>query len=587
MQQTRVFEVLDKIKARFSHKDDMLACKTPQGWRKYGIDEIIEQVNAVSSALLEAGIKTGDKVGIMANNRPEWNFVDYGCQQIGAVLVPIFPTVGKSDLEFILNHAEIKHLFISSEEIFKKIKAVSSPVEFIYAFDEVKEAFSFEKFIANGKENLSKNLPQIEKIKASVQPDDLFTILYTSGTTGIPKGVMLSHKNLLSNMHACENIVPFKDHWRALSFLPLNHIYERMINTLLLNMGSSVYYAQGFETISENLKEVKPHLFGTVPRLLELVYDKLITKGNELKGVKKKLFFWAVDIGLRYEGEGKNSFGYELKRKIADKLIYSKWREALGGNTEYIISGGAALQTRLAKVFTCAKLNTLEGYGLTETSPVIAVNKAGKGNNHIGTVGPVLDNIELKLAEDGEIILKAPSVMLGYYKNEAATAEVIDCEGYFHTGDVGMFVNGNFLKITDRKKEIFKTSAGKYIAPLVIENMLKECRLVEQCMVIGEQQKFASALIVPSAENAKRFLAENGLEAQTETAKTEALKKEISLFIRDLNKRLAPYEQLKRVELLTKSWSIEGGELTPKMSMKRKAILEKNKEAVQKIYSVD
>ncbi len=592
MQVTRVFDILGKIATDFGDKTDLLCSKEKKAdWKCFTAADFVANANYVAAALIQKGIKPGDKIALISNNRPEWNFVDFGCQMAGAILVPVYPTISQTDLQFILKHAEVKAVFISSADLLKKLQIFRYEwsFDFICSFTDMDGALSFSSFLKTGEQHYHQYKIQIENIKQNIKPDDLLSILYTSGTTGTPKGVMISHKNLLSNIQACQTFVPFQSSWRTLSFLPLNHIYERMFNTLMLYLGVSVYYAQGLETIADNLKEVKPQIFVTVPRLLERMFDKILSKGAQLKGAKKKIFDWAVDLSLKYEPDGANGSVYELKRKIADKLVYSKWREALGGNARYAASGGAALQPRLARAFTCAGIETLQGFGLTETSPVIAVCRAGKGNNKFGTSGPIIENGILKIAEDGEILFKGPGVMLGYYKNPEATAEVMDAEGWFHTGDIGVLEDGKFLKITDRKKEIFKTSSGKYIAPLVLENKLKECRFVEQCIVIGEGQKFASALIVPSFEFIKEWCLEKGISFTSNEAiiQHSDLKKEVNTFIRDLNKTLAPYEQLKRPELLSAVWTIDGGEMTPKMSLKRKVILEKNKIAVEKIFSIE
>jgi len=587
MQVTRVFDILSKIEAEFSDKKDLLCSKDKKSeWKYFSSADFVSNARYMAAALVQNGIKPGDKIALISNNRPEWNFVDFGCQLAGAILVPVFPTISQTDLGFILKHSESKMIFLSTADIFKKI--VDFDPKRIYSFNVVEGTLPFSVFLEEGKAHWNEHKSTIEKIMRDIKPGDLISILYTSGTTGTPKGVMISHHNLISNIQACEHFVPFSPTWRNLSFLPLNHIYERMFNTLMLYLGISVYYAQGLETIADNAKEIKPDMFVTVPRLLERMFDKIQSKGNQQKGFKKKIFDWALDLSLRYEPDGANGFIYELKRKIADKLVYSKWREALGGKIKYVASGGAALQSRLARAFSCAGILTLQGYGLTETSPVVAVGREGKGNNKFGTVGPVIQDVTVKIAGDGEILVKGPNVMLGYFKNPEATAEVMDAEGWFHTGDIGVF-DGKFLKITDRKKEIFKTSAGKYIAPLVLENKLKECRFIEQCMVIGEGQKFASALIVPDFEYVKEWCKEKGISftSNAEIIQNPELKKEVNSFVREMNKTLAPYEQIKRPELLTSNWSIEGGEMTPKMSLKRKVILEKNKDAVERIFSVE
>ncbi len=587
MQVTRVFDILEKLKAGLQ-RPDLLACKVNKQWVKYSNAEFIEQVNHVGSGLLAIGLQPGDKVAIISNNRPEWNFIDFGCQLVNIVTVPIFPTLSIHDLLFILNDSEVKAVFFSSKDIYKKLADIQEhipAVKYVYSFNEIEGIHHFSKLV-----ELGKNKPVPDKVKAisdKIGADDLYTILYTSGTTGTPKGVMLCHRNMVSNVRDTECLAPFQKDWKALSFLPLNHVFERMITTLYLYMNVSIYYAEGLETIGDNLKEVKPHIFVTVPRLLERVYEKIISSGEKLKGSQKKVFFWAVDLALKYEMNGANGWWYELKRKIADRLVYSKWRESLGGNMFCIASGGAALQTRLARVFSCAKVTILEGYGLTETSVVVAVNNFKPGCIKIGTVGVVHESVQVKFAEDGEILVKGPNVMMGYYKRPDATAEVIDAEGWFHTGDIGTFVEGKFLKITDRKKEIFKTSSGKYIAPLMIENKLKECRFIEQCMVIGEGQKFASALIVPAFDYVKDWCKQNKIEftGNAEIIKHSDLKNAINQFIREMNKNLAPYEQIKRPELLSTVWTVDGGELTPKQSMRRKIIFEKYKDVVNCIFA--
>ena len=590
----RVFDLLKKIKSQ--NIADCLAYKKDKLWHKISGLEFTEKVNQVSAALLENGIAKGDRVAIISNNRPEWNFVDFACQQIGAITVPIFPTASLHDMSFILKHAEVRAVFFSSKDIEKKLDVVLPELNGFsikVSFDQTSNsAISFDLFLNVGNQILQSEkagdlLQKIEKISSAIREDELFTILYTSGTTGNPKGVMLSHQNIVSNVKYSIDFAPFHLMKRALSFLPLNHVYERMLNVLYLHEGIGIYYAEGLEKIADNLKEVNPHVFGTVPRLLERVYDKIVGAGEKLTGVKKKIFFWALDIALKFEFDKQNNILYSIKRKIADKLVFSKWRAALGGEIICAASGGAALQPRLARVFCCAGIPVLEGYGLTETSPVVSVNSMQANGICFGSVGKVLNSLDVKIAEDGEILVKGPSVMMGYYKNTEATAEVMDDQGYFHTGDIGTFTNEQFLKITDRKKEIFKTSSGKYIAPLMIENMIKECRFVEQVMVIGEGEKYASALIVPAFDHIKEWCMVKGIEfvSHEYIIQNADLKKEINLFIREMNKSLAPYEQVKRPELVSKLWTVESGELTPKMSMKRKVIKENNKETIAKIFS--
>ncbi|MES2396643.1 MAG: long-chain fatty acid--CoA ligase [Bacteroidota bacterium] len=584
---TRVFEIIPQLLEKYN-KPDALAAKENGQWVKYSTQQFADSVNYLSYGLLGLGIEREDKIAIISNNRPEWNFADYGIQQSGAVSVPIYPTISENDLNFILNDAKVKYIFVSSADLYKKIKAVAAnapTVKEIYTFNKIEGAKHWTELVEAGKKD--PKAAEIEVIKKSIKPNDLLTILYTSGTTGNPKGVMLSHNNLLSNSFATQNLCPFNGSWKALSFLPLNHVYERMLTTLYMYKGISIYYAESLETIGDNLKEVQPEVFSTVPRLLEKVYDKIVAKGTDLKGIKHKMFFWALDLGLRYELNGANGWWYEFQLKIANKLIFSKWREALGGNIVAAVSGGAALQPRLARVFNAAKITVLEGYGLTETSPVVAVNSFQPNGIHFGTVGPVIDGVTVKIAEDGEILVKGPNVMLGYYNRPDATAEVIDSEGWFHTGDIGMFVEDRFLKITDRKKEIFKTSGGKYIAPMILENKLKESPFIEQVMVIGENQKYASALIVPSFIFLKEWCIRKGIPytSNEEIIKNEEAKKRILEEVEKVNKGLAQFETIKRPELLPREWTIENGEMTPKLSFKRKVIMAANKDLVNKIYS--
>lgn len=587
LEPTRIFDLLPRLKEKFS-KEDALAAKENGTWVKYSTQSFIDHVDQLSYGLLSIGMGKGDKAAIIANNRPEWHFADYACQQIAAVTVPIYPTASDHDLQFILNDAEIKLIFVSSPDLYKKVKALSSSipsVKFIYTFDKIEGVSHFSELLDAGRKKPEPTI--VSSIKETVKADDMMTILYTSGTTGTPKGVMLSHRNLLSNSLASQSLAPFESYWRALSFLPLNHVYERMLNTLYIYLGVSIYFAESIDTIGNDLKEVQPQIFATVPRLLEKVYDRIVAKGEQQKGIKKFLFFWALDLGLKYELNRANGWWYEFKLKIANALVFSKWREGLGGKIVAIASGGAALQPRLARVFNAAKITVLEGYGLTETSPVISVNNFEPDSIRFGTVGTVLKNLDVKIAEDGEIIVKGPSVMLGYYKRPDATAEAIDPNGYFHTGDIGTFVEGRFLKITDRKKEIFKTSGGKYIAPLMIENKLKESPFIEQALVIGEGQKFASAFIVPAFVYLKDWCKKKSVPytSNEDIISNEVIRKQIITEVERVNEGLAQYEKIKRPELLPREWTIERGEMTPKLSLKRKAILEANKDLFAKIYS--
>lgn len=582
----RLFEIPYQYHQKYP-KADCLVKKENGKWIPFSTQDFVDYSENLAYGLLALGVQREDKIALIANNRPEWNFADMGIQMSGAVSIPIYPTISENDLKFILNDAQVKYVFVSSEELFQKIKKISAEVpsiKEIYTFNSVPGAKHFTDLVEFGKK--SRDETRLKSIKDSIKENNLVTILYTSGTTGTPKGVMLSHGNLFSNVYAVRNLPPADHNDRCLSFLPLNHIYERMLNYTYMYLGISIYYAESLDTIADNLREVKPRVFSCVPRLLEKVYDKIVSKGNELTGIKRKLFFWSVSLGEKFEGIGKGGMWYNLQLSIANKLIFSKWREALGGNVHAAVSGGAALNPRLARIFWSAQIPILEGYGLTETSPVIAVNNLEPGGMKFGTVGPVIENVEVKIAEDGEILCKGPNVMLGYYKRPEATAEVIDKDGWFHTGDIGILEDGKYLKITDRKKEIFKTSGGKYIAPQMIENKLVECNLIEQCMVIGENQKFASTLIVPSFVKIKAMYAKQG---KTFTSNEEAIKDpEIIKMIKDgvdaVNKSLAQYESLKKFELLPHEWTVDKGEMTPKLSLKRKVILEENKNLFEKIY---
>lgn len=590
MEIKRVFDILPKIE-KTANKDDLIAGKQNKIWVKYSTNDFIKNSDAVATALINMGLKKGDIVAIMANNRPEWNFVDYGAQKCGVVTAPIFPTISNDDLKFILNHCQAKVIFISDKNVYQKLVALETELphlKTVISFDEVNGVKNYNDFIKNEIGNI--NFEKLNAIQTNIVEDDLLTILYTSGTTGSPKGVMLSHKNLMSNVIACQNYAPFHKSWKALSFLPLNHVYERFLNTLYFYHGVSVYYAESIETIGDNCREIHPQIFVAVPRIFEKVYEKITATGEKLTGFKRKIFDLSVTLAEKYEPDGKNGAWYEFKRSLIDKLVYSKWRAAIGGNICCIISGGAAINPRLERIFTCAGIKMLQGYGLTETCVVVSVNLLTKGDMMFGTVGLPVENVQVKIAEeDGEILMKGPSLMLGYYKNEEATKEVIDADGWFHTGDIGKFIEGKFLKITDRKKEIFKNSAGKYIAPALLENKIKESRYVEQCMVVGEGEKFVSALIVPNILNFKDYCATNNINYQNtaEFINSHELKTLINNHIKEINKTLAPFEQLKRCEIINANWTVDGGEITPKLSLKRKVILSRNKPVIEKIFSVN
>lgn len=590
MEIKRVFDILDSLNIN-SSKNDILCSKENKQWIKHSVQEFHLKASLVSSGLLALGLQKGDIVSIMSNNRPEWNFVDFGSQQVGMPTAPIYPTISGADLKFILNHSEAKIIFISEKSIYTKLVEMEDELphlKFVFSFNKIEGVKHFSEFLELGKQN--PQISKIDAIKKETQEDDLLTILYTSGTTGHPKGVMISHKNMISNVKACKDFAPFKPEWRALSFLPLNHVYERFLNTLYLFHGVSIYYAENFETIGDNCREINPQIFVAVPRILERVLEKICAAGEKLTGIKGKVFHHSLKIAEKFELDGKNGWWYEFQRKICDILVYSKWRKAVGGNIVCIVSGGAALNPRIERIFSCSGLTLLQGYGLTETCVVVAVNKFGKGNVMFGTVGPKVENLEVKIAEeDGEILMKGPSLMLGYYKNKEATLEAIDSEGWFHTGDVGIFIDNKFLKITDRKKELFKSSAGKYISPVAIENKLKESKFVDQCMVVGEGQKFASAIITPDLINFKEYCSNNKIEwlGADQMLNSDELKLLINTHVKEINATLAPYEHLKRCQIVKGNWSVESGEITPKLSLKRKNISAKYSEVINKIFSME
>jgi len=584
---TRIFELAEYTRQKFN-KSDVLAGKEDGVWRTYSAEEYVNITDSVGYGLLNLGIERGDKVAIVSPNRPEWNLADMGINKIGAINVPIYPNITTADYEYILNDSGARILLVGSEEIFHKVKMLIDKVESleaIYAFDEIEGAKDWHEIIEEGMAN-----PQASKMKANqleVKSSDLFTLIYTSGTTGNPKGVMLSHDNLYSQLVGLKNAIPFDETDRAISFLPLCHVFERVIEYYYLFKGTSIYYAESIELLGENLKEVNPTIMPTVPRLLEKVYDKIVAKGSDLTGLKKGLFFWALNLGLSHELDGKNGWFYEFQLKIANKLIFTKWREAVGGNIKYIVSGAAALQPRLARVFTAAQMPIYEGYGLSETSPVISVNTTELGGKAYGTVGKVMTGVEVKFGDDGEILCKGPNVMMGYYNKPELTAEVIDQDGWFSTGDIGKMVDGVYLKITDRKKEIFKTSGGKYIAPQVMENKYKESRIIEQIMVLGEGEKMPGAFIVPEFEALKVWCKLHDIVYTTnsEMASHPEVLKKFDAEIAHYNEQFAPFEQVKKVVVMKQPWTIEGGELTATLKLKRKPVLAKYQKEYKQIYN--
>lgn len=589
MEVTRLIDLTDRYKALYPSKPDALAAKVDGRWVKHSATDFIRHVEEVSYGLLAMGVRKGDKIATLSNNRPEWNFLDLGMMRVGAIHVPVYPTISANDLHFILKDAGVSYVFVSGPELWDKVESVTKDVEGIkgmYSFDRIQGKPHWSEIAENGSRHPDPDA--VRSICDSIRPDDLATLLYTSGTTGFPKGVMLSHNNIISQLYAARHLAPVDEHSRALSFLPLNHVYERVLSYLYMFLGVGIYYAESIEKVADNLKEVQPEIFGCVPRLFEKVYDRIVSKGAELSGIKKRLFFWALDLGLRYEINGANGPVYEMKLKIARKLIFSKWQEALGGKVKAAVSGGAALQPRLARVFWAAGIPILEGYGLTETSPVICVNTLDPGGLKFGTVGKPIDKVTVRIAEDGEILTKGPNVMLGYYNRPDLTAEMIDSDGWLHTGDIGEMVEGRYLRITDRKKEIFKTSGGKYIVPQAIENKLKESRFIEQAMVIGENRKFAAALVVPNFIFLRDWCVRKDIPAPAtneELIGMDRIRKRIMEEVEEVNKTLGNYETIKKIELLPREWSIDKGEMTPKLSLKRKVIMEANAPLVERIYA--
>ncbi|MEQ9286329.1 MAG: long-chain fatty acid--CoA ligase [Cyclobacteriaceae bacterium] len=586
MQPTRAFDFIFYQQENYP-QNDCLNYKVNGIWRNYATNEVIAIVNNVSLGLLKLGVKPGDKVAIVSPNRPEWNFIDLAVQQIGAISVPMYPTITVEDYKYIFEHAEVKLVFAGTEELVRKVKEAieSLDISDVYSFDEIKGVDHWTKVRDM---NRTEDVEVLDEYRNNINENDLLTIIYTSGTTGRPKGVMLSHKNIVSNTLA---VAPRfgklleKGNAKSLSFLPLCHVYERTGLYYFMYWGVSVYYAESMETIADNLREVKPDTFHTVPRLLEKVYDKIISKGFELSTFGRKVFFWAVDLGLKYDPNKDFGWWYNFQLKMANKIVFSKWREALGGNVKMIGSGAAALQPRLARIFWAANIRVCEGYGLTETSPVISANAPTPEDVRIGTVGKILEGVDVKIAEDGEILCSGPNVMMGYFKQPDVTAEVMTGD-WFHTGDIGVVEDG-FLKITDRKKEMFKTSGGKYIAPQPMENKFKESIYIDQVMVLGEGQKFPSALIVPNFEAIKEWASKNHISEENMDAlvKNDKIQDLIRREIDKYNQEFGSWEQIKKIELMSEPWGVDTGELTPTLKLKRRVLNEKFESLINKIYS--
>ena len=586
----RTFDILERMLQEFP-RVDALGGKNGNDWYVYSTADYVEKSHQFAMGLMALGLKKGDKVATVTTNRPEWNFADMGLAMTGIVHVPIYPTISDEEYSYILRHSEIKALLVGDRKLHEKLYPIATnlpEMPLIFSFEVIAGVRDYDEIIQLGKSHQAELAGELEQIKKDIDPEDLATIIYTSGTTGVPKGVMLSHTNLVSNFLEHSKMHNLgKDH-RVISFLPLCHVYERSVNYHFQYKGMGVYYVGNLGQIVAAIKEIKPHMFNSVPRLLERVYDGFVSKGNELSGLKKMVYFWALRLTRHFEYNKKYNFFLKIRIKLADKLIYSKWREALGNNIVYIVSGGAALQPRIARVLGMAGMMNLEGYGLTETSPVIAVNNPVSGEMKIGTVGAVLGNVEVKFAEDGEILCKGPGVMKGYYKAPELTAEVIDPDGWFHTGDIGVLEENKFLKITDRKKEMFKLSGGKYIAPQMIENKLKASFFIEQVMVIGASEKFASALISPNfmylhdwcSQRKIRFQNNEDLILKPEVV--AQIQKEVAA----INKTLGEHEEIKRFRMVSDEWTSQTGELSPTLKLKRKYVADKYKAVIDEIYSV-
>ena len=568
---------------------DALVSKVDGAWVKTSSDEYLQKANTVSRGLLRMGIKKDSKIAVISsNNRTEWHILDIGILQLGAQNIPVYPTISEEDYEYILNHSEAEYCFVSDEGVLEKVNAIRKNVpklKDVFSFNAIPNCKNWQEVLDLGSDESNQN--EVDALKNAVTEEDLATIIYTSGTTGRPKGVMLSHKNIVSDVLNSEKRIPFDaGKTKALSFLPICHIFERMVVYLYQYYGVGIYFAESIDKLSANLKETQPHVITAVPRLLEKVYDSIYAKGADLSGIKKVLFFWAIDLGLRYEPYGKNGWWYETQLSLARKLIFSKWKEGLGGNLNLMVSGSAALQPRLSRIFAAAEIPVMEGYGLTETSPVIAVNDMRNHGFKIGTVGKVIDNVEVKIAEDGEILCKGPNVMMGYFKDQEKTDEAIK-EGYFHTGDIGEIDSEGFLKITDRKKEMFKTSGGKYIAPQLLENAMKQSRFIGEIMVVGDGEKMPGAFIQPDFEFVKKWASKKGIKISSneDLVQNEEVKNRFQEEVEQINKKFGHWEQIKRFELTPDIWTVDGGQLTPTMKLKRKSMMEIYKGLYDKIYT--
>ena len=582
----RIFDLLQHYNEKYADLQAALAGKVNGEWKSYTSLQYIDITNTLSRGLLALGIGKGDKIATIINNCPEWNFFDMAIMQIGAIPVPIYPTISEANYEYIFREAEVKYIIVSNIEIHQRILKIIPAVPTllnVYSIEKTDKTKHWFEILNLGKQHTEIN---IENIKTGIAGSDLATIIYTSGTTGNPKGVMISHHNFVSNFMACSDILSKNPVSRSLSFLPLCHVYERMLNYVYQYNGISIYYAESIDKLRDYLKEVQPEFFCAVPRVIEKTYAKLVRTGRGLKGIKKQLFFWALNLAHRFEFDDRNGLFYEFQRRWADRLVYRKWRQAFGGELKVIVTGGASLNPMLSRTFWAARIKIMEGYGLTETSPVVAVSDFEKGGVHFGTVGKKLPGVEIRLAEDGEILCKSPGLMMGYYRQPELTKEVIDDEGWFHTGDIGEWVDGVYLKITDRKKEIFKNSGGKYIAPQVVENEFKESPFIESIIVIGENKNYTTALIVPNFEHIESWcgVKKHPYSTPENAIKDDRIVKRIQKEVDLINSRLDKIEQVKKFKLLASNWNVESGELSPTMKLRRKVILEENKALIESMY---
>lgn len=582
---TRLFDLITYQKENFPRKDS-ISDKKDGKWITFSTEEVQSVVDKFSLGLLKLGVKPGDKLAIISPNRTEWNFVDLGILQVGCVDVPVYPNISVQEYEYIFNDAEVKYAFVANEDLYQKIFSIKHKVKSlidIYTLDKLEGKKHWKEILELADESLRERLNQI---KETVKQDDVATIIYTSGTTGVQKGVMLSHKNILSNVKSIKQIMPIGNNDRVLSFLPICHIFERTAVYYYMSIGAAIYYAESIDKVGDNLKEVKPNYFTTVPRLLEKIYDRIMEVGRNLKQPKQAIFGWAVNLANHYHPQGKTNWFYNLRLWFARKLVFHKWIEALGGEVKGIISGAAALQPRLGRIFTAAGVNIVEGYGLTETSPVITCNRFE--DFYIGTVGYPIPDVEIKLdPETGEILTKGPNVMLGYYNKPEDTKKAIDEDGWFHTGDIGVMIDNKYLKITDRLKEVFKLSGGKFVAPLPIENKMKESLFIRNIMVIGENEKFCAALVVPEFDFIKKWCEKKSVKDYLDKGMTcsDAVKERIWKEIQHYNKRFSHIEQIKKFELVDKDWTVDSGELTPTLKLKRREIMKNYKHLIEKIYS--